>query len=62
MKQFSIHKINKPGLGKKSNYGTTGVADEVADVSKVGVDGEEGTGRGNNRNGEEQPSLLSVEE
>ena len=36
-------------------------ADEVADVSKVGADGE-GTLGGYNRNGEEQPSLLSAEE
>ena len=38
------------------------MADEVADVTKGGVDGGEGTTAGNNRNGEEQPSLLSVEE
>ena len=38
------------------------MGDEVADVSKVGANGE-GAGEGNIRNGEEeQPSLLSAEE
>ena len=37
------------------------MADEVADVSKVGAYGE-GADEGHNRNGEEQPSLLSAEE
>jgi hypothetical protein len=62
MKQFSIHKVNKPSMGIRSKYGSATVADEVADVSKGGVEGGEGTTGGNNRNGEEQPSLLSVEE
>lgn len=62
MKQFSIHKVNKPVMGIRSKYGSANVADEVADVSKVGVEGREGTVRGNFGNGEEQPSLLSAEE
>jgi hypothetical protein len=52
MKQFSIHKVNKPVLQGKFKGGA--VADEVADVSKVGVDGGEGTVGGHNHfNGEE---------
>ena len=62
MKQFSIHKVNKPAMGGRSKYGSANVADEVADVSKGGADGGEGTVRGGQGNGEEQPSLLSVEE
>jgi len=62
MKQFSIHKLSKPGVGAKSKYASAiGDADEVADVTRGGELGE-GTVGGNNRNGEEQPSLLSVEE
>ena len=61
MKQFSIHKVNKPVLATKSKFGGI-VADEVADASKGGVEGGDDTYNGNNRNGEEQPSLLSVEE
>ena len=38
-------------LGRQKYGGT--VADEVADVTKGGVDGGEGTTAGNNRNGEE---------
>lgn len=58
MKQFSIHKVNKPVMQGKSKVGGYG-ADEEADISKLGADGE-GTGYG--YNGQEQPSLLSVEE
>lgn len=38
------------------------MADEVADVSKLGADGGDVSTYGGNRNGEEQPSLLSIEE
>jgi len=42
MKQFSIHKVNKPVLqGKYRTGGASGV-DEVADVSKVGGNGADG--------------------
>jgi hypothetical protein len=49
-------------MGERSKYGSANVADEVADVSKGGADGGESIVRGNYGNGEEQPSLLSVEE
>lgn len=62
MKQFSIHKVNKPVMGGRSGYGSATVADEVADVSTGGADGGEVTAGGHYGNGEEQPSLLSVEE
>lgn len=62
MKQFSIHKVNKPVLVGKYRTGTGG-ADEVVDDSKVGADGLVDTnGAGHGYTGEEQPSLLSVEE
>ena len=54
MKQFSIHKVNKPVMQGKSRAGGMD-ADEAADISKLGPDGD---GYGYN----EQPSLLSVEE
>lgn len=49
MKQFSIHKVNKPVLGQ--NRGGGAMADEVADVSKHGADGD--STMGGIRNGEE---------
>lgn len=51
MKQFSIHKVNKPVLGQ--NRGGGAMADEVADVSKLGADGGDVSTYGGNRNGEE---------
>jgi hypothetical protein len=65
MKQFSIHKVNKPALSGKYRTGGTNEADEVADVSKVGGDGGDGNTNGGNNyynHGEEQPSLLSIDE
>lgn len=57
MKQFSIHKVNKPALG--SRRGQHG--DEAADVSKSNAF--EGLAEGDNGHHEhEQPSMLSVEE
>lgn len=38
------------------------MADEVADVSKVGGDGNTNGGNNYYNNGEEQPSLLSIDE
>jgi hypothetical protein len=58
MKQFSIHKVNKPALGQRGVVG-----DEAADVSKSNYAGE-GTADGNNggNEGDEQPSRVSAEE
>ena len=53
MKQISIHKVNKPAIGgARGKYGSA-IADEVAEVSRGGVEGGEGTANGNHRNGEE---------
>lgn len=46
----------------KSKYQSSQAADEVVDVSRGGVQGADDTTNGNNRNEEDQPSLLSVEE
>jgi hypothetical protein len=54
MKQFSIHKVNKPGQA-----GTRGaVGDEAAEVSKnyAGEGGDDG------HYGNEQPSMLSADD
>jgi len=64
MKQFSIHKVNKPALQSKLR-GAGAEADEVADVTKLDAEGGNVSTVGMNfhsRSGEEQPSLLSIEE
>lgn len=48
MKQFSIHKVNKPVLQAKYRTGGAIGADEVADVSRVGGDGADGPTNGGN--------------
>lgn len=48
MKQFSIHKVNKPVLQAKNRTGGAIGADEVADVSRVGGDGADGPTNGGN--------------
>ena len=60
MKQFSIHKVNKPVLAGKTNQGNMELeTDEVADVSKYGADGGNGATGGYNRN---DASLLSTDQ
>lgn len=62
MKQFSIHKVNKPALQGKLRGAD---ADEVADVSKLDAEGGDTSivrMNAHNRSGEEQPSSLSIEE
>ncbi len=51
MKQFSIHKVNKPVLGQSRGGGA--MADEVADVSRHGADGGDVSTMGGIRYGEE---------
>lgn len=66
MRQFSIHKVNKPTLQGKVRGGGAESADEAMEVSYHGANGgDRGTVGGVNvqsRGGEEQPSLLSNEE
>ena len=61
MKQFSIHKINKPqvvgSLGRGGDIEEG--ADEVADISKQGLEGDEMMGGGGYNGNQEQPSMTS---